>query len=105
LPIHSFTYEKIEELKEKIENKEEEIELLDSKSEKEIWMDELNELKEAYVKEYQPSDTNVTMTKTVVKSNMKITKAAIEKSEKLATEKAKKKVVVKKPAVKKTTKK
>jgi len=105
LPIHSFTYEKIEELKEKIENKEEEIELLDSKSEKEIWMDELDELKEVYIKEYQPTDTNVTITKTVVKANMKITKAAIEKSEKAEIAKAKKKVVAKKPAVKKTTKK
>ena len=105
LPIHSFTYEKIEELKEKIENKEEEIDLLDSKSEKEIWMDELDELKEVYVKEYQPTDTNVTMTKTVIKTNMKITKAAIEKSEKAEIAKAKKKVVAKKPAVKKTTKK
>jgi len=105
LPIHSFTYEKIEELKEKINNKEEEIELLESKSEKEIWMDELNELKEVYVKEYQPTDTNVTMTKAVVKQNMKITKVAIDKSEKLATEKAAKKVVAKKVPAKKTTKK
>ena len=68
-------------------------------------MDELDELKEVYVKEYQPTDTNVTMTKTVIKTNMKITKAAIEKSEKAEIAKAKKKVVAKKPAVKKTTKK
>jgi DNA topoisomerase-2 len=95
LPIHSFTYEKIEELKEKINNKEEEIDLLSSKSEKEIWTDELDEFKEVYVKEYKPTDTNVTMTKPIVKQNMKITKVAIDKSEKLAKEKAKK-VVVKK---------
>ena len=50
LPIHSFTYEKIEELKEKIRNKEEEIDVLASKSEKEIWMDELDEFKEVYTK-------------------------------------------------------
>ena len=105
LPIHSFTYEKIEELKEKINNKEEEIDVLASKSEKEIWMDELNEFKEVYIKEYQPTDTNVTMTKTVVKPNMKITKAAIDKSEKAEIAKAAKKVVAKKVVAKKVTKK
>lgn len=62
LPIHSFTYEKIEELKEKITNKEEEIHELDSKDEKELWEEELNELKEAYVKEYNPIATNVSKT-------------------------------------------
>jgi DNA topoisomerase-2 len=105
LPIHSFTYEKIEELKEKIENKQEEIDLLDSKTEKEIWMDELDEFKEVYIKEYQPTDTNVTMCKPTVKQNLKATKDVIEKNKKIASEKAAKKVVAKKPAVKKTTKK
>jgi DNA gyrase/topoisomerase IV subunit A len=62
LPIHSFTYEKIEELKEKITNKEEEIHELDSKDEKELWEEELNELREAYVKEYNPIATNVSKT-------------------------------------------
>ena len=62
LPIHSFTYEKIEELKEKIKNKEDEIHKLDSKDEKELWEDELNELKDVYVKEYNPIATNVSKT-------------------------------------------
>jgi len=54
MPIHSFTYEKIEELKEKIANKETEMESLDSKSEKELWCDELEEFRLAYIKEYDP---------------------------------------------------
>jgi len=68
MPIHSFTYEKIEELKEKINNKEKEINLLESKSEKEIWLDELNEFKQAYVKEYNPIATNVKVVKSVIKN-------------------------------------
>ena len=68
MPIHSFTYEKIEDLKEKINNKEEEINLLESKSEKEIWSDELDEFRVAYVKEYSPIATNVKVVKTVVKT-------------------------------------
>jgi len=67
MPIHSFTYEKIEDLKEKIANKEEEISLLESKSEKEIWLDEIAEFKAAYIKEYEPIATNVKVMKTVVK--------------------------------------
>jgi len=59
MPIHSFTYEKIEELKEKIANKESEMITLDSKSEKQIWLEELEEFKIAYIKEYEPSSTNV----------------------------------------------
>jgi len=59
LPIHSFTYEKIEELKEKIKNKEEEIVTLDSKNEKELWKDELKEFSDAYIKEYDPVATKV----------------------------------------------
>jgi DNA topoisomerase-2 len=73
LPIHSFTYEKIEELKEKILNKEEEIHNLDSKDEKELWEEELNELKEAYVKEYNPIATNVS--KTISKVSKPISKS------------------------------
>ena len=69
LPIHSFTYEKIEELKEKIKNKETELKLLQDKSEKVIWLEELDELKDAYIKEYAPIATNVT--KTVVKTAVK----------------------------------
>ena len=60
MPIHSFTYEKIEELKEKIANKETEMESLDSKSEKELWCDELEEFKLAYIKEYDPKTDVVT---------------------------------------------
>jgi len=73
LPIHSFTYEKIEELKEKIKNKETELKLLQDKSEKVIWLEELDELKDAYIKEYAPIATNVTKTvvKTVVKTAAK----------------------------------
>ena len=67
MPIHSFTHEKIEDLKEKIGHKEEEIELLESKSEKEIWLDELVEFKAAYIKEYDPIATNVKVVKTIVK--------------------------------------
>jgi DNA topoisomerase-2 len=66
MPIHSFTHEKIEELQDKINNKEEEINLLESKSEKEIWCDELEEFKNAYIKEYDPVTS--TVTKTVTKN-------------------------------------
>jgi DNA topoisomerase-2 len=59
MPIHSFTHEKIEELKEKIANKESEMITLDSKSEKQIWLEELEQFKIAYVKEYEPTTTNV----------------------------------------------
>lgn len=64
LPIHSFTYEKIEELKEKIMNKEEEIASLDSKDEKELWKEELDDFCTAYVKEYDPIATKVSKAKT-----------------------------------------
>ena len=67
MPIHSFTYEKIEELQEKIDNKETEMKTLDSKSEKELWCDELEEFRIAYVKEYDPISTNVKTTKPVTK--------------------------------------
>jgi DNA topoisomerase-2 len=63
LPIHSFTYEKIEELKEKITNKEEEIATLDSKDEKELWKEELDDFCAAYVKEYDPIATKVSKVK------------------------------------------
>jgi DNA topoisomerase-2 len=59
MPIHSFTHEKIEELKEKIANKESEMITLDSKSEKQIWLEELEQFKIAYVKEYEPTSTSV----------------------------------------------
>lgn len=67
MPIHSFTYEKIEDMKDKITNKEEEINLLESKTEKELWVEELEEFRAAYVKEYSPVATNVKVVKTVVK--------------------------------------
>ena len=63
MPIHSFTYEKIEELKEKINNKESDMQLLDSKSEKQLWGEELDEFKLAYVKEYEPTNNKVTNVK------------------------------------------
>jgi DNA topoisomerase-2 len=81
MPIHSFTYEKIEELREKISNKEEDISNLDNKTEMEIWSDELDELRTAYIKEYQPTETKVSMTKTVIKvtkTETKVTKALIK---------------------------
>jgi DNA topoisomerase-2 len=59
MPIHNFTHEKIEELQEKINNKESEMKTLDSKSEKQIWIEELDEFKAAYVKEYNPLATKV----------------------------------------------
>ena len=65
MPIHSFTQEKIEELQEKINNKESEMKNLDSKSEKDIWLDELEEFRIAYVKEYDPTVTNVKTNKVV----------------------------------------
>jgi len=65
LPIHSFTHEKIEELKEKINNKEEEICKLDSKDEKQLWLEELEEFKDAYIKEYDPIATKVKVVKTI----------------------------------------
>ena len=65
MPIHSFTYEKIEDLKEKINNKEEEYNLLDAKSEKDIWLEELAEFRLAYIKEYEPIATNVKVVKTI----------------------------------------
>jgi len=68
MPIHSFTYEKIEDMKDKITNKEEEINLLESKTEKELWVDELEEFRSAYVKEYSPVATNVKVVKTIVKT-------------------------------------
>jgi DNA topoisomerase-2 len=68
MPIHSFTYEKIEDMKDKITNKEEEINLLESKTEKELWVDELEEFRAAYVKEYSPVATNVKVVKTIVKT-------------------------------------
>jgi len=61
MPIKSFTYEKIDELKEKINNKETEMKILDSKSEKQIWNEELDEFKIAYVKEYNPLVTKVSV--------------------------------------------
>jgi DNA gyrase/topoisomerase IV subunit B len=59
MPIHNFTHEKIEELQEKINNKESEMKILDSKPEKQIWSEELEEFKLAYVKEYNPLATKV----------------------------------------------
>jgi galactokinase/mevalonate kinase-like predicted kinase len=61
MPIHSFTYEKIEELQEKINNKESEMKTLDSKPEKQIWSEELDEFKLAYIKEYNPLATKVSV--------------------------------------------
>ena len=72
MPIHSFTYEKIEELKEKINNKETEMITLDSKSEKSIWLDELDEFKLAFIKEYEPTVTNVKTAKPVTKPVAKV---------------------------------
>ena len=46
-------------VKEKIKNKEEEIVTLDSKNEKELWKDELEEFSDAYIKEYDPVATKV----------------------------------------------
>jgi hypothetical protein len=41
--------------------------LLESKTEKELWVEELEEFRAAYVKEYSPVATNVKVVKTVVK--------------------------------------
>jgi hypothetical protein len=83
MPLYNMTYEKIEELKEKIKNKETEITTLTTMSEKDIWIKELDELREAYIKEYSPTSTNVTktVTKTVTKSVSKpVTKVVTKKT-------------------------
>ena len=69
MPIHSFTHEKIEELQEKINNKETDMKNLDSKSEKELWVEELDEFKAAYVKEYEPTVTKVSTKKIPIPVN------------------------------------
>ena len=83
MPLYNMTYEKIEELKEKIKNKETEITTLTTMSEKDIWTKELDELRDAYIKEYSPTSTNVTktVTKTVTKSVSKpVTKVVTKKT-------------------------
>ena len=50
LSLFSLTEEKIEDLNEKLENKEEELAKVKKTSEKEMWIKELNEFKEAYKK-------------------------------------------------------
>jgi DNA topoisomerase II len=48
MPIHTFTYEKIEELKKQQETKKAEVDIILSKSEKQLWIDDLDELTEKY---------------------------------------------------------
>ena len=77
MPIHNFTHEKIEELQEKINNKESEMKTLDSKPEKQIWLDELDEFRLAYIKEYNPLSTKVAVKQ--VKSDAPIKKVVAKK--------------------------
>ena len=79
MPLYSLTTEKIEDLKDKIDNKETEMHTLESKTEKELWCDELDEFKLAYVKEYSPVATNVKTNKVPVPAPVKPAKKVITK--------------------------
>jgi hypothetical protein len=50
MPIHSFTLEKVEELKTEIEEKNNEYDELEQKEIKDIWREELDEFEAMYKK-------------------------------------------------------
>ena len=53
MPLWSLTREKVEELQKQHDDKETEYETLKATSEEEIWLSELDELEEAYIKWYE----------------------------------------------------
>jgi DNA topoisomerase-2 len=72
MPLYSLTYEKIEELRNKLKNKEEELENLMGITEKEMWKNELDELVVKYNEFLKSFEEN--KTKPVVKKTGKATK-------------------------------
>ena len=58
ISLFSLTKEKIDELNEKLKNKEEELENVKSKTELEMWKIELNEFKDVYKKWYKKRNEN-----------------------------------------------
>ncbi len=74
--LWSLSYEKVEELKKQTEEKENEYKLLEKKTEKEIWLSELDELLEAYQKWYQEKydEANLDVSFDLSKTSKKIKK-------------------------------
>lgn len=75
MPIKSFTAKKIQELQENFNNQQKEIQKLTAKSEKDLWISDLEELETAYKKFNNDYEKNISSFKKDKKATRKVKKS------------------------------